>query len=84
MSNFGPRALDDAVERRWPRLMRWQDPAAEAQASLTLSLVFQLTALTLVLLGPPYSYGAGGVIGGTIGLLIASLRSHRRQKLTRG
>lgn len=75
-----PRALDEAVERRWPRLFT-QNPRAALRMQLTVGCLFQITSLVLVYLGSPYSYAAAGPIGGTLGLLLGGLyRVLRRQE----
>jgi hypothetical protein len=64
-----PRDLDRAVEARWPGLFGYANP----RTRLRLALAYQVVAAALVILGPPWSYGAGGMIGATIALLIGYL-----------
>jgi hypothetical protein len=67
-------ALDRAAARRFPRLFEPSDPLA----GLRVAVGFLVLAGVLALLGEPYCYGAGPLIGGAIGLILGVMRQARR------
>jgi hypothetical protein len=71
MNVMSPRELDRAVERRWPRLFRFN-----VRQALWMALSFQVLGM-VVLFSKDYALSAGPFFAGSIGLLTRVLLETR-------
>jgi hypothetical protein len=83
MPTLNPQSLDDAVERRWPRLFGQPDLVPTRPWPLWLALVLQVALATSMAFG--HDEWAASLIGGTIGMLVyCTVIDPRLQRAHRG